>query len=113
MAIAGNETGELGRAPLGEVAAEAAHFPPLKLFIDMTQLTGISVDVSDDWTAWFKANQQSIAKVHALVGSPLVRLTVTVSQLFSRTGNLIRVHTDATAFEAALGEAAPGFRRPA
>lgn len=111
MQIAGNESGELGRAPLGEVAAEAAHHPPLKLFIDMTRLNSISPEVSDDWTAWFKANQQSVAKVHALVGSPLVQLTVTVSQLISRTGNLIRVHNEAASFHAALTEAAPSYRR--
>jgi uncharacterized protein (DUF427 family) len=105
MAITGSETGQLGRAPLGEVAAEAAHNPPLRLFIDMTRLTGISPEVSDDWTAWFKANRQSIAKVHALVGSPLVQLTVTVSQLISRTGDLIRVHTDRPAFEDVLAQA--------
>jgi len=105
MAITGSETGELGRGPLGEVAAEAAHHPPLRLFIDMTRLTSISPEVSDDWTAWFKANRQSIAKVHALVGSPLVQLTVTVSQLLSRTGDLIRVHTDRAAFEDVLTQA--------
>jgi hypothetical protein len=73
----------------------------------MTRLTGIAPAVSEDWTAWFKANQTSLAKVHALVGSELVQLTVTVSQLVSRTGNLIRVHTDPASFLAALAEASP------
>lgn len=112
MAIAGNETCQLGRAPLGEVAAEASQFPSLRLFIDMTRLNGIAPEVSDDWTAWFKATQQSIAKVHAFVESPLVQLTVAVSQLVSRTGNLIRVHTDRAAFDTALAEVAPEFQRP-
>lgn len=111
MTISGQETGELGRAPLGEVAAEAAHHPPLRLFIDMTALRGITPPVSDDWTAWFRANQQSLGKVHALVDSPLVQLTVTVSQLLSRSGNLIRVHTEAATFEAALREHVPSFER--
>lgn len=111
LVITGEETGELGRAPLGEVAVEAALHPPLRLLIDMTGLTRVAGPVSDDWTAWFKANQNAVGRVDVLVNSTSVRLTVAVSQLFSRTGNMIRIHTDVTAFEAAVRELAPTFDR--
>jgi len=107
MRIAGRETGSLGRAPLGEVAAEAALGPPLRLFVDMGALTHIDEAVSDAWTAWFQANRDALRSVHALAPGPIVRLTVAVSQLFSRTGDLIRIHTDPEPFAAAISQVAP------
>jgi len=107
MRIAGRETGELGRAPLGEVAAEAALAPPLRLFVDMAAVTHIDEAVSDAWTAWFQANRAALRSVHALAPAPIVRLTVAVSQLFSRTGDLIRIHTEPEPFAAAIRQAAP------
>lgn len=112
LAIAGRETGELGRAPLGEVAAEAALHPPLRLFIDLSGLTSISDGVSNDWTAWFRANQPAISRLDALTGSVLVQLTVAVSQVLSRTGDMMRIHTDRQKFEAAVREINPSFQFP-
>ncbi len=109
MVIAGREQGELGRAPLGEVAAEAALSPPLRLFVDMSELSHIDEAVSDDWTAWFQANRAALRSVHALAPAPIVRLTVAVSQLFSRTGDLIRIHTERARFVASIREIAPEF----
>ena len=109
MTIAGRETGDLGRAPLGEFAAEAALHPPLRLFIDMSGLSHVAEPVSDDWTAWFQANQRAVRKVDVLAPEVFVRLIVAVSQVFSRTGDLIRIHTEPCAFEAAVREAAPKF----
>lgn len=110
LAITGKETGELGRAPLGEVAAEAALHPPLRLFIDMTELSQVVESVSHDWTAWFQANKQSLQRVDVLVPQVFVRLVVAVSQMFSRTGDLMRIHTEPAPFAAVLREAAPTFQ---
>jgi hypothetical protein len=99
LAIAGKETGELGAAPIGEVAVEAAHHAPLHLLIDMRHLGFVSEAVSADWTAWFQANQEAIRRVDVLAPEVFVRLVVAVSQVFSRTGDMIRIHTQAVAFE--------------
>lgn len=109
MTITGKETGELGRAPLGEVAAEAALHPPLRLFVDMSGLSYVADPVSSDWTAWFQANQHAVQRVHVLAPEVFVRLVVAVSQVFSRTGNLIRIHTEPARFDAALLESASVF----
>jgi hypothetical protein len=109
LAIEGRETGQLGRAPLGEVAAEAALEPPLHLLIDMSALTHVSEAVSNDWTAWFQANQQAVRRVDVLAPEPFVRLVVAVSQVFSRTGNLIQIHTKADKFAVVLAEFAPEY----
>lgn len=110
LKIEGKELGELGRAPLGEVAAEAALHPPLRLFIDLSALTSISDEVSNDWTAWFRANRGSISRLDALTGSILVELTVAVSQVLSHTGDMMRLHTDRQRFESAIREVCPEFR---
>jgi hypothetical protein len=107
MVIAGRETGALGRAPLGEVAAEAALVSPLCLCVDMSAVSSIDEAVSDDWTAWLQANRSALRSVHALAPAAIVRVTVAVSQLFSRTGDLIRIHTERDRFAAAVHAMAP------
>jgi hypothetical protein len=109
LTIEGRELGQLGRAPLGEVAAEAALRPPLRLLIDMSRLTHVSETVSSDWTAWFQSHRQAVRRVDVLAPEPFVRLVVAVSQVFSRTGDLIQIHTKADKFAAALLSAAPAF----
>ncbi len=109
LRIQGREIGDLGRAPLGEVAVEAALHPPLRLLIDMTDLSHVTEAVSRDWTAWFQAHRQTVQRVDVLVPEVFVRLVVSVSQLFSRTGNMIRIHTDAESFARVVGEVAPTF----
>lgn len=111
MAIAGRETGTLGRAAIGEVAVEASLHPPLRLFIDMSDLKHVADCVSDDWTAWFQANRAAIRRIDVLAPDVFVRLVVAVSQVFSRTGDLIALHTDPSAFDAVLQSAAPHFQR--
>jgi hypothetical protein len=106
IVVAGQENGELGRAPLGEVAAEAALHPPVRLFIDLSAITHVATAVSDDWTAWFRANRASIRRVDALVASVYLHLTVAVSQVFSRTQDLIQIHRDPATFAAAIRDEA-------
>ena len=107
--VSGKETGSLGRAPLGEVAVEAALHPPVRLFIDLSELSQVASTVSGDWTAWFRANEKSIRRVDALVSSTYLKLTVAASQLFSRTGDMIRIHTDAAKFASAIRQEIPTF----
>jgi hypothetical protein len=102
LAIRGRETGALGRAAIGEVAVEAARQAPLRLFVDMAELSDVAESVAEDWTAWFQANRGALHSVQVLAPAVFVRLTVAVSQVFSRTGDLITIHTEPAPFEAAL-----------
>jgi hypothetical protein len=111
ITAAGQEYGELGRAAIGEVAVEAALHPPIRLFFDLAALSHVTNSVSEDWTGWFRSNQACIRRSDVLVGSLLVQLTVTVSQLFSRVGDQMRIHTERAAFDAALREAVPDHPR--
>lgn len=98
LTITGKENGALGRAALGEVAAEAALHPPLRLFIDMSHLTNVSESVGNDWSAWLKANRASLSRVDVLAPQTFVRLVVTVSQVLSGMENVVYVHTEAQPF---------------
>lgn len=110
VTASGQEYGDLGRAALGEVAAEAALHPPARLFIDLSGLSHVATKVSDDWTAWFRTNTHAVRRVDVLTGSLLVQLTVTVSQLFARIGDQMRIHKDAASFAEAVREVLPDFR---
>ena len=103
--IEGQEIGELGRAPLGEVAGEAALHAPLRVFIDMQRLTHVAGGVSEVWTAWFRTSRALLKRVDVLAPSPSVGLVVAVSQRFSETEKILRLHRDAAEFAVVLRDA--------
>lgn len=98
----GFDSGGLGRAPLDEVAAEAAAFPPIRLYFDLRAVTGVTTPVREEWTAWFAAHREAVRSADFLVNSKFVELAVSVANLFSRTGDLFRIHTDPARFEEAV-----------
>lgn len=109
--IQGYDRGELGTAmfePLHEAMKQSA---PLDLLVDTRGTEGATTSVSNTWTAWFQENRQRLHEVHILVASKFVALTVNVSKHFSRTGELIRIHSDPATFEAAAVRLVPGLRK--
>jgi hypothetical protein len=109
--IRGYDRGELGTACFDPLNAELSIASPLDLFVDTTRAEGASTAVSDAWTSWFQNNRQRIHEVHILVASRFVSLTVQVAKHFSRTGELIQVHSDPSHFEAAAQRLVPGLQR--
>ncbi|HYE98365.1 MAG TPA: hypothetical protein VEJ18_05605 [Planctomycetota bacterium] len=103
--IAGTDKGLLGTAPIDHVRQEIGRFGQLDLFIDARDAGVASLDVSDAWTAFFHANAGGLRRVSILAVSQFVHLTVSVAKLFSRTGELIQIYSDAALFEAALDAA--------
>ncbi|XYI01932.1 hypothetical protein ACMHYB_20045 [Sorangium sp. So ce1128] len=95
VTIAGRDTGSLGDAPLDELHAEMLRYPPIDLYVDARSATFAAESVSDAWTRFFSANRERLQRVRILVGSPFVELVVNVAKLFSRTGELIRIESDA------------------
>lgn len=99
LRIAGYDTGKLGDAPFDVVSAELARFGRLELFVDTRDTTGVVTTVREAWTAWFTQHQAELKKVTILVSDKLVGSAVAVSKHFSRTGELIRVLSDAAKFD--------------
>lgn len=102
LRLAGWDTGEFGDAAMKEIARDFAHGGALQLFIDARAVKGATIDVSNDWALWLRANRTRFAHVSMLTGSPFVQLTARFVQRFAELGDLMRIYTDARAFDAAL-----------
>jgi hypothetical protein len=102
--LTGWDTGEFGDAAMKEIARHfSAH--PLQLFIDARAVKGATVDVSNDWALWLRANRGRFAHISMLTGSPFVQLTAKFVQRFAELGEVMRIYTDPAAFDSALGAA--------
>ncbi|HEX6157173.1 MAG TPA: hypothetical protein VFZ54_14195 [Burkholderiales bacterium] len=100
--LAGWDTGEFGDAAMKEIAKAFVSGKPLQLFIDARAVKGATIDVSNDWALWLRANRSRFAHVSMLTGSPFVQLTAKFVQRFADLGEVMRLYTDASAFDAAL-----------
>jgi hypothetical protein len=107
------DTGELGSAPMDELAADVAHGAPLELFIDASEAAGAVVSIQEGWADWFARHRAQLTSVSMLVQGKYMHFTVEVVKFFSRTDDLIRVYLDAGEFAEALERAAvrPRTRR--
>ena len=106
LRLTGWDTGEFGDAAMKEIAKDFAAGKPLQLFIDARAVKGASVDVSNDWALWLRANRQRFAHVSMLTGAPFVQLTAKFVQRFADLGEIMRIYTDAPAFDASVRNAA-------
>lgn len=112
VTITGDDKGEFGLAPLQEFDAEIARSGALSLFVDTRAAHGAALSVTEDWTAWFAANQKHLSNVSIFATSKFVHLIVSIAKHLSRTGEMIRIYTEEAPFEEAVARAAPGYTRP-
>ncbi len=113
LTFRGREGVEPGRAQFDEIDAEMARFgEPLALFVDTNGVEAVSDGAVEAWTAWFASRRARLARVEFFARPGLFELLVASAKHFSRTGELIRIHTDIARFDAALASVAPGARRP-
>jgi hypothetical protein len=98
VTIRGFDKGELGDAPLKEISSGFGLGRPLELFIDASAATGAAKEVSDAWTQFFAERQKDLKRVHVLVGSKVVQLTIAIAQHLSRTGSLVQLYSDPDIF---------------
>ena len=103
VTITGMDSGQFGGTTLDEIATALAREGRLELFVDAREAIGAAVSVSDDWTRFFSSHREALDRVHVLVGSKVVYLTVAMAQHLSRTGNLIQIYSDPEIFESRLG----------
>jgi hypothetical protein len=105
LRLTGWDTGEFGDAPMKELTKDFSNNLPLQLFIDARGVKGATIDVSNDWALWLRANRARFAHISMLTGSPFVQLTAKFVQRFADLGEIMRIYADAKAFDAALQEA--------
>jgi hypothetical protein len=104
--IEGVDRGQLGSAPLDEIARALVRDRPLELFIDATRASMPTVDVSREWTRFFSLNRKDLKRVSVLVSSKSVELTIAIAQHLSQTGKLIQIYSDEEIYEARKAQAA-------
>jgi hypothetical protein len=108
MRIEGYDGGDFGNAPFDELRSEIQNFKSVDLFVDLSAAFGARTPVREQWTEWFRANQDVLRRVHILVGSRFIEMAVTLAKLFSRTGELIQIYSSPQVFEEAIsGKRAP------
>ena len=105
IVIEGVDRGQLGDAPLDEIALALVREGPLELFVDATRASMPTVEVSRQWTRFFSLNRERLKRVSILVGSKPVELTVAIAQHLSQTGNLIQIYSDEAIYAARKAEA--------
>lgn len=101
LRLSGSDVGEFGDAPMKELAKDLKQGRS-QLFIDARAVKGASIDVSNDWALWLRANRAAFEHVSMLTGAPFVQLTAKFVQRFAGLADLMRIYTDARAFDAAL-----------
>lgn len=103
--ISGHDVGQFGSVALDEIAAAISRSRPIEVFVDARDATGVSPRVREEWTQFISANRTNLTAVHVLTSSRIVHLAIAVAQLFSRTGNLIRLYSTPAVFQAELQRA--------
>jgi hypothetical protein len=105
LRIDGYDTGDFGNAPFDEMRSELQNFKEVELFVDLSSAFGARTPVREQWTEWFRANQDVLRRVHILVGSRFIEMAVALAKLFSRTGEMIQIYSSPQVFEEALARA--------
>jgi hypothetical protein len=109
LTISGTDIGEFGDAPmqaLSEWTAGARDFHLFHLFIDARDVRGASIEVSGDWAVWLAANRARFHRISMLTGSRFVEVTADFVRRFADLQGIMRIYTEAAAFDAAVAEAA-------
>lgn len=98
----GRDIGDLGDAPLREIEKDLVIHDRIALFIDARRAKAASVDVSGQWAQWLRSKKQHFEVVNMLTGSRFIQLTADVVHKFAELGELMRLYTDAAAFDEEL-----------
>ena len=104
MTITGRDAGEHGDGPQ-RALDEELRGGPFALYIDARRTLGASVDVSNVWAQWLRANRDRMHEIHMLTGTKFVQLTADFVRRFAELGDAMRVYTDGAAFDEALRSA--------
>lgn len=104
LRIFGTDVGEFGDAPMQGLERALAGAAPVRLFIDARDTQGASIEVSGEWARWLGAHRKELRGIDMLTGSRYVEITAEFVRRFAALEGVMRVYTDAKAFDAELAE---------
>ena len=108
LTIEGHDIGEFGSTPMNKLEKHLPEGQPVELYIDARRTKGVSVEVSSAWALWLGANRSRFEHVHMLTGSRFIQITAEFVRNFSDLHGVMRIYTDATAFDEALAVSLAG-----
>jgi hypothetical protein len=104
LTISGHDVGEFGPAPMIALDNMLGRHESQELFIDARDTKGASIEVSSEWAQWLGSNRQRFQQVNMLTGSRFIEITAKFVRNFSQLEDVMRVYSDAKAFDEALAD---------
>jgi hypothetical protein len=100
----GRDTGQFGDAPFVWLEKEMGRHGAIEVFVDTREMSNATHEVAEGWSDWVSRHRARLKRMNLLTASKYVHMTLEVAKLFSRTGELMRIYTDAGAFAEAVGQ---------
>lgn len=91
--VHGQDSGPLYKALFNELEPELVSDAPVVLFIDARRVQGVAIDLAE-WIRFMSSDHGLFSCVHVLVNCDVISLSVNIIKHLSRTGELIRIHTN-------------------
>lgn len=111
LTVSGHDVGEFGSEPIKRLESGLAGREDFELYIDARRSQGVSVEVSSEWALWLGTNQSRFERIHMLTGSRFIQITAEFVRRFSQLQGIMRIYTNADAFDEALAASISGHRR--
>lgn len=110
LTVSGHDIGQFGSEPIKRLESGLADDENFELYIDARRSQGVSVEVSSEWALWLGANQSRFERIHMLTGSRFIQITAEFVRRFSRLQGIMRIYSNADAFDEALTASIDGSR---
>src|SRR5579872_2701087 len=104
LVISGTDVGEFGEVPMRKLEELMPEDNLVQLFVDARKVRGASIEVSAGWAKWMAANRTKLRRVNMLPGSRFIEITADFVRRFADLQGIMRIYTDAKAFDADLAE---------
>ena len=102
LRISGSDVGEFGDGPMVQLNERLAGGNTIDLFVDARDVRGASIEVSGEWARWLGAHKIQLRQISMLTGSRYVQITADFVRRFADLQSVMKVYTDAQAFDADL-----------
>jgi hypothetical protein len=105
ISLVGHDRGQFGDAPFAELATDLARHGRIEVFVDTRAAQNATGAVTAQWGDWIAAHESTLRRFHVLVASKYVEFTAELVRFFSKAEHLVRIYTDAAAFQEAVAAA--------
>ena len=98
--MVGTDSGQFGMAVIDEVALALFRERSLELFVDATEGSIMSVNVTTAWARFYELNREGLRRVTILATTKPMTVAMGLVRYLSKTGDLLRIVSDTDAYEA-------------